>query len=96
MPATAALTEFNRNPNALIEELQKTKQPTYLTKNGKACAVIMDPEAFEHAMSFRAEVREREMRVYQGILRGYEEALQGETVPAHAGLAELRRKKGWE
>ena len=51
MPAIASLTDFNRNPNALLEELKRTQKPTYLTKNGKACAVIIDADAFDRMMS---------------------------------------------
>lgn len=35
MPAIASLTDFNRNPNALLEELKRTQKPTYLTKTEK-------------------------------------------------------------
>ena len=95
MSKTAALTDFNRSPNTLLAELPESQQPCYLTKNGKACAVIMDPDAFERAMSFRAEAREREMRVYDGVLRGYEDYCAGRVTPAREALAALREKKGW-
>ena len=39
--------------------------------------------------------REREMRVYDGVLRGYEDFCAGRVTPAREGLAALREKKGW-
>ena len=95
MPATAALTEFNRNPNALLEELKRTQKPTYLTKNGKACAVIMDADAFDRMMSATEANLEREQRVYDGILRGLEDFQNGNASPAKDALASLRARKGW-
>lgn len=95
MPATASLTDFNRNPNALLDEARASGRPLYLTKNGKACAVVMDPDAFERVMTFREELLAREMRVYSGILQGFEDVQEGRTTSAEEGLAALRSKKGW-
>ena len=41
MTAVASLTDFNRNQNAVLADLRDTQKPMYLTKNGKACAVII-------------------------------------------------------
>ena len=82
MPAVASLTDFNRNQNAVLADLRGTQKPMYLTKNGKACAVIMDAEAFDRMMAEREETRSREERVYQGILRGIEEFQRGDTTDA--------------
>lgn len=95
MPAVASLTDFNRNQNAVLADLKNTQKPMYLTKNGKACAVIMDAEAFDRMMAEREETRSREERVYQGILRGIEEFQRGETTDAAKGFAAIRDRKGW-
>lgn len=95
MPAVASLTDFNRNQNALLADLRDTQKPMYLTKNGKACAVIMDAEAFDRMMAEREETRSQEERVYQGILRGIEEFQRGDTTDAAKGLAAIRDRKGW-
>lgn len=42
MPKICSLLEFNRNQNALIEELHKSQEPIYLTRNGSSCLVVMD------------------------------------------------------
>ncbi len=95
MASVASLTDFNRNQNAVLADLRNTQKPMYLTKNGKACAVIMDAEAFDRMMAEREETRSREERVYQGILRGIEEFQRGETADAAKGFAAIRDRKGW-
>lgn len=95
MPAIASLTDFNRNPNAMLEELKRSQNPMYLTKNGKACAVIMDSDAFDRMVAERAATREREQRVYDGILRGIEDFQNGDTTPAADAFAAVRDRKGW-
>lgn len=96
MPTVASLTDFNRSPNTVLDELKASQEPMYLTKNGKACAVIMDAEAFDRIMAERNEIRSREERVYRGILRGIEEFQRGETTPAADAFAAIRKQKGWQ
>ena len=95
MPAIKALSDFNRHQNTFIDELASTREPLYLTRNGAACVVVMDAAAFDEAMSFRDELREQEMRTYRGLLRGYQDVLEGKTVPADEADAAIRRAKGW-
>ena len=95
MPAVASLTDFNRNQNAILAEINATQKPMYLTKNGKACAVIMDAEAFDRMIAEREKTRDREDRVYQGIIRGIEEFQRGETTSVAEGFAAIRDRKGW-
>ena len=83
MPAVASLSEFNRNQTALIDTLEKTQEPIYLTRNGKASVVVMDAEAFDR------------MDVYQGLMRGYADVLDGKTSDARGALGAIREKKGW-
>ena len=95
MPAVASLTDFNRNQNTVLANLKDTQKPMYLTKNGKACAVIMDAEAFDRMMAEREEARALEERVCQGILRGIEEFQHGKATPAAEGFTAIRDRKGW-
>lgn len=96
MPVAESLSEFNRNQAKVIGELAKTRQPLYLTRNGKNAVVVMDADAFDEAMSFKSEVREREMEVYAGILKGVEDAQQGRVSPASDVFARVRSAKGWK
>ena len=96
MPQIKPLSEFNRNQNALIEDLRQSGEPLYLTRNGSACVVVMDSAAFDAAMAFRNEIYEQEMRTYRGIMRGYEQYRNGETTPADEAFAQIRAARGWE
>ncbi len=95
MPAVASLSEFNRNQTVVIEKLEETQEPLYLTRNGRASVVVMDAAAFDRAMSFKEEARRREMEVYRGLMRGYEDVLAGKTVDAQRALVNLKKEKGW-
>lgn len=96
MPVIKSLSDFNRNQNTLIDELSESREPLYLTRNGSACVVVMDARAFDEAMSFRNEVLEQEMRTYRGLMRGYEDYLEGRTVMADEADEAIRRAKGWQ
>lgn len=96
MPQIKPLSEFSRNQNALIETLHQTGEPMYLTRNGSACVVVMDSAAFDAAMAFRNEVQEQEMRTYRGIMRGYEQYLDGDVTSAAEAFERVRAAKGWQ
>lgn len=95
MPAVTSLSEFNRNQSEVISKLAETAEPLYLTRNGKAAVVVMDAEAFDRAMSFREDVRAREMEVYGGLMRGYQDVKEGRVTDASDAFARIRQKKGW-
>ena len=95
MPTVASLSEFNRNQTALIDTLEKTQEPIYLTRNGKASVVVMDAAAFDRMMSVRERAQKCEMDVYQGLMRGYADVLEGKTSDAKSAIESIRVKKGW-
>lgn len=95
MPAIASLTDFVRNQSDMIESLQKSGEPMYLTRNGKSSVVVMDAEAFDAAMSYRNRVNKLEMDAYAGILRGYEDYLIGNVMESDDAFEQIRREKGW-
>ena len=95
MPAMTSLSEFNRNQSEIIAQLEKSAEPLYLTRNGKASVVVMDAEAFDRAMSFRRDVRAREMEVYEGLMRGYRDVQDGRVSDASDAFARIRQQKGW-
>ena len=93
MPAVASLSEFNRNQTALIDTLEKTQEPIYLTRNGKASVVVMDAAAFDRMVSAKERAQKREMDVYQGLMRGYADVLDGKTSDAKSALGAIREKR---
>ncbi len=95
MPTVASLSEFNRNQTALIDTLEKTQEPIYLTRNGKASVVVMDAAAFDRMMSVKERAQKCEMDVYQGLMRGYADVLEGKTSDAKSAIESIRVKKGW-
>lgn len=95
MPQIKPLSEFNRNQNALIEDLSHSGEPLYLTRNGSACVVVMDSAAFDAAMAFRNEIYEQEMRTYRGMLKGIQEMQEGKLHDAQDVMDELRALRGW-
>ena len=95
MPKVRSLSDFNRNQNAIIKELQQSAEPIYLTKNGRSSLVVMDAEAFDRALSFKNDIHAREMRVYEGLLEGYENYQQGKTRAAKDANVIIRKAKGW-
>lgn len=95
MPIVKPLSDFNRNQSSIIDELEQTQRPIYLTRNGTASIVVMDAEAFDRAMSFRASAYANEMRVYDSLMKGYDDVQQGRIIDADQAEEEIRRAKGW-
>ena len=95
MPKVRSLSDFNRNQAALIDEISKTKEPLYLTRNGRDSVVVMDSQAFDDLMSFKNDLHAREIRVYSGLMRGYEELMNGQAQDASSVHDSIRQKRGW-
>ena len=95
MPAIKPLSEFTRTPGAVLEEIAATREPVYLTRNGSACAVVMDASAFDEAMRFRDELLEREVRAKAAVDAGMREVASGAFVDAGEADRLIRAAKGW-
>lgn len=95
MPRMESLAEFNRSQAATLESLKETGQPIYLTRNGRAAAVIMDPDAFERAIGFRERLEREEMSTLEGLLRGYQDIQDGKVMSAEEADRRMREAKGW-
>ena len=46
-----SVSDFNRKPSEHIKRLQETKKPEVLTVNGKAAAVMVDPESYDQLVA---------------------------------------------
>ena len=51
------LTEFKQKSSAIISQVQKTKNPAVLTVNGRAQAVLIDPESYQNMVNQIALLR---------------------------------------
>ena len=95
MPQIKPLSEFNRNQNALIEDLSHSGEPLYLTRNGSACVVVMTrPPRCRHGLP------QRDLRAGNAHLPRH-----AQRHPGNAGgqasrrpgrMDELRALRGWE
>jgi len=70
-------------------KLRKSKRPVVLTVNGRAAAVLQDPEAFQRLfdLASRADTNE-------GIRQGLKDAREGKVRPAREFFDEFEAKHG--
>jgi len=82
---TQPMANFLNHSAQIMQHLKDTKRPVVLTVNGKAAAVVQDPEAYQHLLDLAAEASAAE-----GIRQGLEDARNGCTRPAREAFDELR------
>lgn len=90
-----SLAEFNRNQTEVTDSLEKSGEPLYLTRNGRPVAVLISPDAYERQVGFKEEVERREMETYAGLLRGYQDVLDGKVMAFEQADKQIRANKGW-
>jgi prevent-host-death family protein len=83
------MTNFRNHSSQIMQHLKDTKRPVVLTVNGKAEAVVQDPEAYQHLLDLAAEASAAE-----GIRQGLEDRRNGRTRPAREAFDELRAEYG--
>ena len=84
-----SLTTFRRQSSDFIKQLKKSKRPIVLTVNGKAAAVVQDPEAYQRLLDIAAAADEDE-----AIRQGLADVKAGRTRPAREFFAEFEAKHG--
>ena len=82
-----SLTTFRRQSSDFIKQLKKSKRPIVLTVNGKAAAVVQDPEAYQRLLDIAAAADEDE-----AIRQGLADVKAGRTRPAREFFAEFEAK----
>ena len=90
-----SLTDFKRNANAYVEQLQATQLPLVLTVNGKAAVVVQEAGAFQSLID-RVAAMETELHSFklaqlrQDLRSGVEELDRGQsTAYAQDNLPQL-------
>ena len=82
MPVTIPVSELQRNFKSTLDRCERSSEPLYLTRNGKASLVVMSADAFDERMSELETARSLGSRVKDDIIRGYEDYLAGRCLPA--------------
>lgn len=76
------------NAAEILSQVNKTQRPVYITQNGEAKAVLLDPETYDR------------MRQALGLLKllaqGEKDAAQGKVIPQEELFDELDQKLGLE
>ena len=91
MPAVMPVSELQRNMGSIAAQCHETKEPIYLTKNGKASLVVMDASEFDSRFAALEGLREHEERIHRAISRGYDDMLNGRVRPLAQALRDAER-----
>jgi prevent-host-death family protein len=80
-----SLTDFKRNANAYVEQLQATQLPLVLTVNGKAAVVVQEAGAFQSLIdriaSMETELQSFKLaQLHQDLKSGIEQLDRGQSV----------------
>ena len=76
-----SLSEFKRNTNELVEQMEATGRPVVLTLNGKAKLVVQDAESYQKMLDSVEDAK---------TLRALTNARNGKGRPAQEVLEEIR------
>ena len=74
--STVPLAAFHRQSAKIMGKLKKGGFPVVLTQNGKAAAVLLDPDSYDQLVSLAEKVYQAEIRA--AIERGRAAASKGE------------------
>lgn len=84
-----SLSVFKRDSSKFLKQIKKTGEPLVLTVNGKAAAVVLDPDSYEDYL------REKDRQdTVAAIRRGLADAKAGRVTPAEDFFKEFEKKHG--
>ena len=82
-----SLSVFKRDTSKFLKQMKKTGQPIVLTVNGKAAAVVLDPDSYQEYL------REKDYQeTMASIRRGMTDAKAGRVTEAEEFFKEFERK----
>jgi prevent-host-death family protein len=82
-----SLSVFKRDSAKFLKQIKKTGEPILLTVNGKAAAVVIDPDSYEE---YLIDKDRRDM--IASVKRGIEDMRAGRTKPADEVFREFEKK----
>ncbi len=84
-----SLSVFKRDTSKFLRQMKKTGQPIVLTVNGKAAAVVHDPDSYQEYL------REKDRQeTIAGIRRGLADVKAGRVTESEAFFKEFEEKYG--
>ena len=84
-----SLSVFKRDTSKFLKQMKKTGQPIVLTVNGKAAAVVHDPDSYQDYL------REKDrLEALAGIRRGLADVKAGRTRPAEDVFRDIEERFG--
>lgn len=82
-----SLSDFKQNSSEILNYIHKTQNPTVLTINGKAEAVILDPESYQKMVN-KIALLESSHKIKKSLIEMENEA----GIPAQKTFKKLRQK----
>ena len=84
-----SLSVFKRDTSKFLKQMKKTGQPIVLTVNGKAAAVVHDPDSYQDYL------REKDrLEALAGIRLGLADVKAGRTRPAEDVFRDIEERFG--
>lgn len=83
-PASASITELQRDPERIVGEAQATQRPVLLTQHGCGVAVLLSLAAYERAEAERAFIH--------GVATGLGDLAAGREVPLKEAKARFGQR----
>jgi len=80
IPEIVPITDLRQDAASVVRRVRKSKQPLVITQRGRAAAVLVSMEEYEHA--------EHEREILRSLARGEQEIAIGEGATLKAVLAE--------
>jgi prevent-host-death family protein len=77
MPTTLPVSDLQRDFKTIAAKCSETREPIYLTRNGKPSLVVMDAQAFDDEVFIGRELLNHEMRILDAVQTGHNEYIDG-------------------
>jgi prevent-host-death family protein len=84
-----SVTDFQRNPKAVLARLRETRSPAILTVNGKAEMVIQDAASYQELLDKVQRVEDLD-----AVREGLAQSIAGEGMPAEDFFEDFERRHG--